>query len=153
MIFEWNEIQGKRAKILGWGGTTEKPKPTDKQCDLLEAYQKLDVGHRCPAESERKICVHHGDEKAAQACFGDSGGPLILDQGGYGVVIGIASNIQIGDCPPQDMKCLMDTRCNKEGVAVYTKVSAYLPWIKKTTGQGKSSTLASTRFTLKAYLY
>ena len=136
-------IYGKRAKILGWGGTTEKPKPEDKpQCDLLEAYQKVDSGHRCPAQSERKICVHHGDEKAASACFGDSGGPLIMDQGGYGVVIGIASHLQERDCSPEDIKCLMDARCNKEGVSVYTKVSAYLPWIKKTTGQGKSSTRA-----------
>ena len=110
------------------------------QCDLLEAYQKVDSRHRCPAQSERKICIHHGDEKAAQACSGDSGGPLIMDQGGYGVVIGVASYITMRDCPPEDIKCLMDARCNKDGVSVYTKVSAYLPWIKKTTGQGKNST-------------
>ena len=63
-----------------------------------------------------------------------------MDQGGYGVVIGVAAHIQMADCPPKDIECLMDARCNKEGVSVYTKVSAYLPWIKKTTGQGKNST-------------
>ena len=147
-------IFGKRAKILGWGGTTEKPKPTDKQCDLLEAYQTVDSGHRCPAQSESKICLHHGDEKAAQACYGDSGGPLILEQGGYGVVIGVASHLQRKDCSPEDIRCLMDRRCNKERVSVYTKVSSYLPWIKKTTGQGKRSTITmhKTSFTFQSHL-
>merc|ERR1711974_402781 len=111
--------KGKRAKTLGWGKTKTKSK--ESQCDLLEAYQTVDSGHRCPIESERRFCVHHGKEKAAQACYGDSGGPLIMEE----------------DCSLEDFECQTSKQaCNKDGIAVYTKVSYYLPWIKKAAGSG-----------------
>ena len=72
-------IKGKKVKILGWGRTTEKPQSGAKpQCDLLETYLRVDGGHRCPSNSETRICVHHGDEKEAISCNGDSGGPLMI---------------------------------------------------------------------------
>ena len=142
--------------ILGWGGTIDKANKTSQgklPCDLLKAntqvnhclchvIAQVDVGHRCPTASvldsstNTQICTHHEDGPPAQACFGDSGGPLIMDEGGYGVVIGVVSYGQMPKCPQGDWKCNFDGKCNKDGVAVYTKVEAYLPWIKKTTGQG-----------------
>ena len=59
-----------------------------------------------------------------------------MDEGGYGVVIGVASYLAPAKCPQGDWKCYLDGKCDKDGVAVYTKVEAYLPFIKKTTGQG-----------------
>ena len=59
-----------------------------------------------------------------------------MDEGGYGVVIGVVSYGQMPKCPQSDWKCLADAKCNKDEVDVFTKVEAYLPWIKKTTGQG-----------------
>ena len=94
-------------------------------------------GGRCPTNpADTQICTHHEDGPSAQICFGDSGGPLIMDEGGYGVVIGVASYLAPAKCPQGDWKCYLDGKCDKDGVAVYTKVEAYLPFIKKTTGQG-----------------
>ena len=86
---------------------------------------------------ETLICVHHEDLPAANTCYGDSGGPLIMDERGYGVVIGVSSFINGNSkCRSGDWKCHLELRCNKDGVAAYTKVDAYLPWIKKITKQG-----------------
>ena len=59
-----------------------------------------------------------------------------MDEGGFGVVIGVASYMQPPKCSYGDWKCMMDAKCNKEGVAVFTKVAGYLDWIKRKTGQG-----------------
>ena len=94
-------------------------------------------GGRCPTNpADTQICTHHEDGPSAQICFGDSGGPLIMDEGGYGVVIGVASYLQMPKCPQGDWKCLIDAKCDKDGVAVFTNVAAYLSFIKNTTGQG-----------------
>ena len=136
--------------ILGWGGTIDKANDTSQklQCDLLKAdtqvmhclchaIAQVDVvGRRCPTPTDTQICTHREEGPPAQVCFGDSGGPLIMDEGGYGVVIGVASYIVPAKCPHGDFKCYLDKKCDKDGVAVFTKVEAYLPFIKKTTGQG-----------------
>ena len=101
----------------------------------------MDFGLRCPLNPNtngtyKQICVHHEDGPPAQACYGDSGGPLIMDEGGYGVVIGVVSYGQLPKCPQGDWKCHFDAKCNKDDVDVFTKVEAYLRFIKKTTGQG-----------------
>ena len=100
---------------------------------------------KCPATSERKICVHHAgppigvDLEPSQLCKGDSGGPLILKHEGMGVLIGVASYQQMPDCPPDNITCIMIKllKCNKDDVGVFTKVQAFLPWIKKISGVGE----------------
>ena len=59
-----------------------------------------------------------------------------MDAKGYGVVIGVVSQTVNSNCPHGDWKCILDEKCDKDGIAVFTKVEAYLPWIKETTGQG-----------------
>ena len=95
-------------------------------------------GHRCPVRSETKLCIHHEDQPPANTCFGDSGGPSLLDQNGFAVVIGLTSYGQNPKCSLGDFKCVLDTPCRSEGTDIHTKVKAYLPWIKEITGQGKS---------------
>ena len=97
---------------------------------------KPTVGHICPLPPEKKICTRHEEVPAAQICFGDSGGPLIMDEGGFSVVVGVASYLQPPKCSYGDHKCLMNKKCNKEGIAVFTKVQDYNSWIKKVTGEG-----------------
>ena len=94
-------------------------------------------GQRCPAVSKTKLCIHHEDQPPASACFGDSGGPLILDQNGFAMVIGITSYLQTPKCSPGDFRCILDNKCRTDSIDIYTKVKAYLPWIKEITGQGK----------------
>ena len=82
----------------------------------------------------KKICLHHGSVlPPATACSGDSGGPLIVNEGGYSVVIGVTS---FGYDPTQSKT----ETCNPKGVSVYGEVQAYLPWIKNIIGQGQNPT-------------
>ena len=93
--------------------------------------------HRCPVRSETKLCIHHEDQPSASTCFGDSGGPSLLDQNGFAVVIGVTSYGQNPKCPLGDFKCILDGKCFSESIEIHTKVKAYLPWIKEITEQGK----------------
>ena len=79
------------------------------------------------------------DLKPAQVCKGDSGGSLMLNHEGVGVLIGVASYMQMPDCPPYDFECILLklTKCNKDDVGIFTKVQAFLPWIKKISGVGE----------------
>ena len=162
-------IEGGKATIIGWGDTRDKG---DQSCDLLKADTKVtpakhfichainstivqvDVPDgRCPFISDTRICVHHEDQPPAQICQGDSGGPLIMDARGYGVVIGVTSQTLNTNCPHGDWKCIyFDTaKCDKDSVAVFTLVEAYLPWIQKTTGQGYCYAV-SLKFILNTFL-
>ena len=89
----------------------------------------------CKTEWPNKLCLHHGNVlPPATACFGDSGGPLIVNEGGYSVVIGVANVIV-------DTTNLTSptTKCNPtKGVSMYSEVQAYLPWIKSKIGQGQN---------------
>ena len=101
------------------------------------------MSRKCPATSDRKICVHHGGLKPAQTCKGDSGGPLILNHESVSVLIGVTSYSQLPDCPLPDLtspadilswiKCMDEKPCNEDDVSIFTNVQAFLPWIKKTT--------------------
>ena len=100
--------------------------------------QVLPISPKCPIASKTKMCIHHGGGKPAQACMGDSGGPLTVDRGGVRQVIGVASYLAPPYCSPIDIasrKC--KSTCESENIAVYTKVQAYLPWIQEITGIGK----------------
>ena len=59
-----------------------------------------------------------------------------MDVRGYGVVIGVCSLFMNTHCPHGDWKCISQLKCDKDNVGVYTRVEAYLPWIKELTGQG-----------------
>ena len=76
---------------------------------------------------DKKICTNYVPGSGlppASSCFGDSGGPLTVNENGYQVVIGIVSS-GYGPCVPRSTKA-----------DIYTKVQAYLPWITKIIGQG-----------------
>ena len=82
------------------------------------------------------MCAHHGTGKPVSACSGDSGGPLILNQGGYAVQIGIASYASTPKCHPNGLECWYGSSCRATAVILYAKVQAFLPWIKEKTGLG-----------------
>ena len=100
----------------------------------------MDDGYKCPTAAsplEKHLCVHNRDEPPAQICSGDSGGPLIMDERGYGVVVGVTSGtFPSTNCRHGDWKCMRTIKCDKDKVGLFTNVEAYLPWIKNTTGQG-----------------
>ena len=109
----------------------------------IQYYQVEDkVSHKCPATSDTKICVHHQDLKPVKMCHGDSGGPLLVNQGGMGVLIGVASYspLPISTCPQNATSCALPGNCDKSGLSVFTKIQAFLPWIKNITGTGEHQT-------------
>ena len=100
---------------------------------------QVDHGYRCPIKSKTKMCVHHEDDPPAQVCHGDSGGPLIVDEEGFGLVVGVASRIQIPKCKFGDWKCMKDVKCDSKATAIYTNVLPFLTWIKEHTGTGEGN--------------
>ena len=145
------QIDGRQAKILGWGGTDQSS--LMPSCHLLEADIKVmyttmitlsaqvdhKLGRKCPATSDSKICVHHGDLKPAKTCDGDSGGPLLVNEGGMGVLIGVSSYSPRPTCPKNATSCVLGGNCDKSGVAIFTKVQSFLPWIKNITSTSTST--------------
>ena len=145
------QIDGRQATILGWGGTEQSS--LMPSCHLLEADIKVmyttmttlsaqvdhKLGRKCPATSDSKICVHHGDLKPAKTCDGDSGGPLLVNEGGMGVLIGVSSYSPRPTCPKNATSCVLGGNCDKSGVAIFTKVQYFLPWIKNITSTSTST--------------
>ena len=106
---------------------------------LLPPPDTLDTQNMTGGEDSPKLCLNHGNIlPPATACVGDSGGPLIVNEGGYSVVIGVAN--AIGDTTNLTSPT---GKCNPtKGVSVYSEVQAYLPWIKSKIGQGQNTIYA-----------
>ena len=84
---------------------------------------------------DKQICTNYVPGSGfppAASCFGDSGGPLTVNENGYSVVIGIVSS-GVGPCVPQSTEA-----------DIYTEVQAYLPWITKIIGQGSDLSFLSS---------
>lgn len=93
-----NNLVGKTATVIGFGSTTrQKPKEevTNKLPKQLQ-QANLPIINRtlCSVASNKKmvLCAGYNDRKNhPDACFGDSGGPLFLNQSGKKTQIGIVS--------------------------------------------------------------
>ena len=116
--------EGRRASIVGWGLTSENG--TAASATLQGAAVPLWSNARCYAAYSRWLIKHEPALQLCAAprrggvdtCFGDSGGPLILDEGGP-KVLGIVS---------------FGNGCARKGYpGIYTWVaSPYLqPWIAR----------------------
>ncbi|MDO4263266.1 MAG: serine protease [Deinococcus sp.] len=109
------DVAGRFAVVSGWG-KTETDATSD---DLREVSLPITPnptscgGSRTPANT---ICGEAYQEK--DSCNGDSGGPLAQSYGGSNYVLGIVSY-----GPPV---------CR--GYGVYTRVNAYLDWIRNVSG-------------------
>nr|XP_012607757.1 granzyme B-like [Microcebus murinus] len=112
-----NNVQvtpGKNCSVAGWGGTDLVGRGSDTLQEVM-----LTVLHDRTCQSlfnhnyhkAIEICV--GDPKIKKCSFhGDSGGPLVCDN----VAQGIVSHGYPNQTPP----------------CVFTRISSFLPWIKKT---------------------
>ncbi|KAL0151353.1 hypothetical protein M9458_053347 [Cirrhinus mrigala] len=112
--------------IAGWGFLETNGKQSDH---LMETNVKVMNNKKCESKWGKEefsaslmMCVY-GE---GGSCNGDSGGPLVCGDTAVGVT-------SFGD----------RYICNSpERPEVYTKISAYLPWIKSITGNGSSAILA-----------
>lgn len=99
----------------GWGETLSGTQPT-----LL---QDIEIREIDPCDSFRinkakQLCARQPNANRG-ICFGDSGGPLMLEENNRWIIVGISS---------------FATRPCFNGSGGFTRVSAYLEWIKQTAG-------------------
>ncbi|GCB65676.1 hypothetical protein scyTo_0011902 [Scyliorhinus torazame] len=113
--------RGSNCYITGWGDTGRAYSKTLQQAAIPllpkrhceERYKQRFTG--------RMLCAGNLlDHKRVDSCQGDSGGPLMCERaGGHWVVFGVTSwghGCGVKDTP-----------------GVYTKVSTFMPWIKRVT--------------------
>lgn len=107
--------------ITGWGDTGRAYSRTLQQAGVT-LLPKRNCGERYRSRfTGRMLCAGSPQEqKHVDSCQGDSGGPLVCERaGGSWVVYGVTS---------WGYGCGM-----KDSPGVYTKVSSFIPWIKRLT--------------------
>lgn len=114
---------GDVTRLLGWGQTCPTP-----ACDAgSNGLKQLDAGvvdpSRCRGsgiDPSTELCVVAGPGDGP--CHGDSGGPAVLDVGGTWALAGATSRGPI--------------TCTGDEGAVYTRVGAWLDWLRQTVAGG-----------------
>uniref|UniRef100_A0A8C2TYB2 Neurotrypsin n=1 Tax=Coturnix japonica TaxID=93934 RepID=A0A8C2TYB2_COTJA len=118
---EKSDINRQACIISGWGDTGKSYSRT-----LLQGVVPLLPREDCEVRygqkfTNRMICAGNlSEDKRVDSCQGDSGGPLMCQKSnGRWIILGITS---------------WGYGCGrKDSPGVYTKVSRYIPWIKKVT--------------------
>ncbi|XP_014695464.3 granzyme B-like isoform X1 [Equus asinus] len=111
----WGTAQvrpGKVCSVAGWGRVTPNGRGSDtlQEVELTVQQDQVCKSYLCNYNSTTQLCV--GDPKEEKSSYkGDSGGPFVCKN----VIQGLVSYGRSGGIPP----------------GVYTKVSSFLPWIKK----------------------
>ncbi|KAI7821281.1 trypsin-like cysteine/serine peptidase domain-containing protein [Kickxella alabastrina] len=79
-------------------------------------------------QNGRYVCTSYSTAPNIGTCFGDSGGPLLMNSGSGYTLLGLVSF----DVNTKDSS---NTRCAQDGnVSYFTRVSSYLSFISSTTG-------------------
>lgn len=110
---------GAKSRILGWGQTCPdpgcgEPSPTLQQLDVAV----VDPADCAGIDPEKELCTSNPDDGSG-ACYGDSGGPQIVDVDDTWRLIGLTSR------PGYE-----DPSCGK-GPSIYTDAVAYADWISE----------------------
>uniref|UniRef100_F6UCF8 Peptidase S1 domain-containing protein n=1 Tax=Equus caballus TaxID=9796 RepID=F6UCF8_HORSE len=115
LSLHWGKTQvrpGEVCSVAGWGRVTPNGRESDtlQEVELTVQQDRVCESYLRNYNSNTQLCV--GDPKERKSSFkGDSGGPLVCDN----VIQGIVSYGQNNGKPPR----------------VFTKVSSFLPWIKR----------------------
>ncbi|GAB0096573.1 Serine protease 7 [Sergentomyia squamirostris] len=108
---------GQSVTIAGWGQTLEQTRSSVKMKVNIPIVSfdrcQREYSGRTNLSPQLQICA--GGNYVQDACFRDSGGPLISRENGLWIAEGIVS-FGIG--------------CGLEISSVYTRVSAFVPWIR-----------------------
>lgn len=108
---------GTKSRLLGWGQTCPEP----GACGAPDTLQQLDVevldAAQCTdIDGSVELCTSNPNGNAG-ACYGDSGGPQIVDNGGTFELVGVTSRSGNGD-----------STC-ATGPSIYTNATAYADFI------------------------
>ena len=111
------DLGGRDLTVIGWGNTigdrTARGSPV-----LMETVIREIKTNQCSISNiDSRISFCAGGSNTG-SCFGDSGGPVVLENGGKYYLVGVVSGGNMQCIPP----------------ATYTRVSNYAQWIKSTTG-------------------
>jgi trypsin len=124
----WAYKATRAAEIAGWGATT--PAGRGYPNHLQQANVQMVGARTCreiwaPIATKLQICAGVWPEGGIDSCSGDSGGPLTVTNGkGRRLLAGLTS--------------FGGNRCAAvEEPAVYTKVSGYRSWIKRTISRSR----------------
>eukprot|EP00095_Tigriopus_kingsejongensis_P002458 maker-scaffold1402_size43054-snap-gene-0.8 protein:Tk02458 transcript:maker-scaffold1402_size43054-snap-gene-0.8-mRNA-1 annotation:"hemolymph proteinase 5" len=106
----------KLGTLVGWGRTSASASGSAQFGASTPVLQKVAFPIiACRQDNPNEICA---GELNKDACFGDSGGPLIVDgQDGRMVQIGVVSR--------------GDRTCRSKTPGIYTRVSEYISWIQQ----------------------
>ncbi|XP_027030202.2 neurotrypsin isoform X1 [Tachysurus fulvidraco] len=121
----WRERAPKdltKCYITGWGDTGRAYSKTLQQASITVLSKRHCERHYGNQLTSRMLCAGSAlSGRHVDSCRGDSGGPLVCERGASWIVYGVTSWGHA--CRLQDSP------------GVYTKVSAFLPWITKVTNQ------------------
>ncbi|KAJ1954601.1 hypothetical protein GGI12_005753, partial [Dipsacomyces acuminosporus] len=132
-ISQANISSGQTLIISGWGQTDTNDGPQAKQ--LMYAGVVVEQEPICSknvpdwnGNNGRYVCTSYSTAPGIGTCFGDSGGPLLINtQKGYQLLGIIGFDINTKDSS--------NLRCAQDGnLSYYTRISSYLSFISKSTG-------------------
>ncbi|KAG7313958.1 hypothetical protein KOW79_022454 [Hemibagrus wyckioides] len=122
---DWRERAPKdltKCYITGWGDTGRAYSKTLQQAPITVLSKRHCERHYGNQLTSRMLCAGSAlSGRHVDSCRGDSGGPLVCERGASWIVYGVTSWGHA--CRLQDSP------------GVYTKVSAFMPWITKVTSQ------------------
>ncbi|CAH2050325.1 unnamed protein product, partial [Iphiclides podalirius] len=111
---------GQVATVIGWGSLRESgPQPSVLQEVTIPIWQNSDCRLKYGSAAPGGIVDHMicAGKASMDSCSGDSGGPLMVNEGGRWTQVGVVS---------------WGIGCGKgQYPGVYTRVTAFLPWIQK----------------------
>jgi len=144
------DLKGQKVLISGWGRTTEE-KFHGQLHKVVEEITSQGLGGKLNDFFPRFMVLNMDSSKGTGACYGDSGGPAVLE-GKNAVLVGVASYVKgfYSDMSPvgglqRGQECGEDTP-NGQGHwpihrSSYVDVFQYADWIKehttKQTGSGE----------------
>ncbi|KAI8318188.1 trypsin-like serine protease, partial [Martensiomyces pterosporus] len=132
-ISNGNISAGQTVITAGWGQTTNDSPAQSSQL-MYAGLVTADDGTCQKGASDwngqngRYVCTSYSTAPGIGTCFGDSGGPLLINTGGGYTLLGLVSF----DVNTKDSS---NTRCAQNGdVSYFTRISSYLSFISSTTG-------------------
>ncbi|OLF05545.1 S1 family peptidase [Actinophytocola xanthii] len=138
---------GQSYRILGHGTTCEATE-TSFPCRpvrLMQADVLREADSSCDwFDLSSEVCVR--GESGQMACFGDSGGPLLVEVRGRWVLLGVTSrdgDPTVGD--PEDPANRVCGGSNGGGRGIYTDVTTYRPWVNSVVHADHPGERASDR--------
>ncbi|WP_190812639.1 S1 family peptidase [Saccharopolyspora pogona] len=122
---------GTAVQLLGWGQTCGMPKCGEPPVTLKELATKTIAASNCtssqdPFDATRELCIDNQKGKV-NACYGDSGGPAVVQEDDGLALVGATSRGQAENCA--------------EKPGIYSNLVAHTDWINETINSGGSSKL------------